>query len=155
MKLRWFAEVEEVGVLDFVWQLCTNIYTVYICILDLDTETWDNQGRLCSIIFPRIVPERLVLVTLVATVFYNHVGAGSRHAPGLALLTIPPDTGAVHTPATMHGPAQQLGSGGRQTCEWRLVIFRMESTIAQYLVKQPNPLSVKVMKGKHPIPFSG
>ena len=138
--MKWLVEVEEVEVLDFVWQLCTNIYTVYICILDLDAETWDNQGRLCSIIFPRIVAERLVLV---ATVFYNHVGAGSRHAPGLGLLTIPPDTGAVHTPATMHGPAQQLGSGGRQTCEWRLVIFRTESTILGE--------AAKGFVGKHPI----
>ena len=62
-----------------------------------------------SIIFTRIVPERLL-----ATVFYTHVGAGSRHAPGLGLLTIPPDTGAVHTLATMHGPALQLGSDAAQ-----------------------------------------
>ena len=50
----------------------------------------------------------------MATVFYEHVGAGSRHAPGLGLLTIPPDTGAVHTLATMHGPALQLGSDAVQ-----------------------------------------
>ena len=61
------------------------------------------------IIFPRIVLERLV-----ATVFYKHVSAGSRHAPGLGLLTIPPDTGAVHILATMHGPALQLGSDAAQ-----------------------------------------
>ena len=149
--MKWLVEVEEVGFLDFVWKLCTNIYTVYICILDLDTETWDNQGRLCSIIFPRIVPERLVLVTLVATVFYNHVGAGSRHAPGLGLLTIPPDTGAVHTPATVHGPAQQLGPDAAQN----LVVDRHVSDVwwyseqrAQYLEKQPKVLWVS-------IPFSG
>ena len=97
-KLRGLAKVEEVGLLDFVWQLCTNIYTVHICILDINTKT--IRGVSCSFIFPRIVLERLV-----ATVFYKHVGAGSRHAPGLGLLTIPPDTGAVHTLATMHGPA--------------------------------------------------
>ena len=39
MKLRGLAEVEEVGLLDFVWQLCTNIYTVHICILDINTKT--------------------------------------------------------------------------------------------------------------------